>query len=388
MVQRPKPADRARCADGQRPDAHLQYTNVLPRGKKHDYFTAALPFAQKGTAVQIPLGTTAPVVPNMSDPVLGSNAPFFSIQGSTWPGPLQNSYMAGTLGSANITFEEGAPGGSGIIRWGTTPNSPGLVVDLSQASAATINTLRLGVTTQQLLEKDARGGTRYVENIREHFGVRPPDYRLQRPEYIGGGKTMVNSHPVAQTSESDGTPQGNIAAFTTAHGGGHCFNYAATEHGVIIGLVNVRTDLTYQQGTDRMWTKQTRGEYYFPVFANIGEQPVYQREIFTTGTIGNDETVFGYQEAWAEYRYTPNKITGLFRSTTPNNIDIWHYGEEFDSSPALNADFIIDPSKTVLARSMAVGDQANGQQILFDALTVNQATRPMPTYSVPGLKRF
>ena len=257
----------------------------------------------------------------------------------------------------------------------------------SSATAATINQLRQSFQIQKLLERDARGGTRYTEIVRAHFGVISPDARLQRPEYLGGGSSPLIVTPIAQTSgtgiSGSTTPQGDLAAVGTIMANRHGFTQSFTEHGVIIGLVSVRADLTYQQGLDRMWSRSTRYDFYFPAFAMLGEQPVYNKEIYVRGD-ANDNLVFGYQERWAEYRYKPSKITGLFKSTSAGTIDNWHLAQKFSSLPTLNSTFIQDnpPVDRVV---VAVGAAANGQQFIFDSFFDCKTARPMPLYSVPGL---
>jgi len=341
---------------GDGPDTVANY-NLLKRGKRKDYFTSALPWPQKGASVTLPLGSKAPIVS----------------QG--YAGSLPNAYP-----SAN-----GTPTGSGPYTWGLTGNNA-IYADLSSATAATINQLRQSFQIQKLLERDARGGTRYTEIIRSHFGVISPDARLQRPEYIGGGSTSININPIAQTSATGvtggSTPVGTLAAMGTALAHNHGFTQSFTEHGVIIGLVSVRADLTYQQGLAKMWSRSTRYDFYFPAFATLGEQAVLNKEIYVTGTTTDDD-VFGYQERWAEYRYNPSRISSLFRSTASGTIDAWHLAQKFTTLPTLNSTFIVD--NPPVERVVAVGSAANGQQFIFDSFFDVRKTRPMPMYSVPGL---
>jgi len=275
----------------------------------------------------------------------------------------------------------GSETGAASLASGTVAN---LYADLSSATAATINQLRQSFQIQKLLERDARGGTRYTEIIRSHFGVVSPDARLQRPEYLGGGSTPINITPIPQTSGTGatGTPLGNLAAYGTYLANGHGFSQSFVEHGYVIGLISVRADLTYQQGLRKMWSRSTRYDFYFPVFAMLGEQAVLNKEIYCDGS-ANDSSVFGYQERWAEYRYNPSQITGLFKSTSAGTVDPWHYAQKFASLPTLNSTFIQDTPP--LARNLAVGSAANGQQLLLDAFFDIRAARPLPLYSVPGL---
>lgn len=323
----------------------------------------------------MPLGTSAPVYG-----VAEGLAPLFRVNGGV------ASSLTMTNGVANATWSPTPNAASAGTPGFANNQGTGLIADLSAATAATINQLRLSFQIQKLLERDARGGTRYTEIIRAHFGVISPDARLQRPEYLGGGSTPISVNPIAQTSATgiDGgaTPVGTLAAMGTAVASHHGFTQSFTEHGYVIGLINVRADLTYQQGLRRHWSRSTRYDFYFPAFAMLGEQAILNKEIYLTGG-GQDTAVFGYQERWAEYRYTPNEITGLFRSTAAGTIDPWHLAQNFSALPTLGATFISDTPP--LSRILAVGAAANGKQLLLDAFFDIKAARPMPVYSVPGL---
>jgi len=352
---------------GDGPDLHTagQY-KLLRRGKRHDYFTSCLPWPQKGPGVTIPLGGSAPVISN-------GIAPEFNI------GTALGRSFGGT-GSNNQTIWAG---GTAPLANATFGDETGLEADLTQATAATINSLREAFQIQKIFERDARGGTRYTELIKSHFGVTSPDARLQRPEYLGGGSTPVDINPIPQTSPTGtyaDTPQGNLAAVGSVTAMGHGFTTSFTEHCLIIGLVSVRADLTYQQGINRMFSRKARFDFYWPALSHIGEQAVLTKEIFADGNAANDEKVFGYQERYAEYRYKPSLITGQLRSTAPLSLDAWHLAQDFSTAPVLDDTFIVE--NPPVDRCIAVPSEPH---FIFDSYIKMQCTRPMPVYGVPGL---
>lgn len=374
--------DSLKVPTGDGPDNLSDY-NLVRRGKRHDYFTSCLPWPQKGPGVEISIGGTASVS--------ASGTPTFkAVQVSGTRGELvRNPNTLGGIMPVGSGFDfnsvDYAPQGYKVA--GDTGSmmhldwlSPGLKVDLSTATPISINDLRQAFQIQKLYERDARGGTRYTEILRSHFGVISPDARLQRPEYLGGSSARISINPVQQTSATnDTTPQGNLAAFGVASDSFHGFSKSFVEHGYIFGFVNVRADLTYQQGLNRMWSRQGRFDFYWPVLAHLGEQAVLNKEIYAQGT-ADDDKVFGYQERYAEYRYYPGQITGKFRSTDPHPLDSWHLAQKFSSLPTLSSQFIED--NPPVERVIAVQDEP---QFLFDSYIRLKCARPMPVYSVPGL---
>ena len=339
------------------PDTLTNYT-LLKRGKRHDYFTSALPWPQKGEAVSLPLGTSANIYTTGNDSTQNPVGVFWGTE--TQPNQVKDS--------GNLVYVS------------PDKTSENLYADLSNATAATINQLREAFQIQRLYEKDARGGTRYTEVIQSHFGVTSPDARLQRPEYLGGGKDRININPVAQTSSTDTTtPQGNLSGYGTTGFTGHRFNKSFTEHSVVIGLACVFADLTYQQGLARHFSRQTRWDFYWPALAHLGEQAVLNKEIYAQGT-SDDDNVFGYQERYAEYRYKPSNVTGQMRSNFAQSLDTWHLAQDFGSLPALNASFIEE--NPPVDRVTAVQDYPN---LILDMYFKLKCARPMPTYGVPGL---
>lgn len=394
-------------------DTNSTGATLLRRNKYHDYFTSALPWPQKGNAVDVNFGVGGPI--EWEDQSynaiakVGSNnwakkfykvdnpnnrvflAPSSSVPSSenriTLTPPAKSGDVEDPVYPRGALYPSGDAwiyAGSGSYEDAAEVNSPISLPTLKfvgeTGAGLTINDLRQAFQVQKLLERDARGGTRYTEILRSHFGVVSPDARLQRPEYLGGSSTRILMNSVAQTAATnDVTPQANLSAFGLFGDSFHGFSKSFVEHGYIIGLVNVRADLSYQQGVNRMWSRKSRLDFYFPVLAHLGEQAVLNKEIYAQGTAADDQ-VFGYQERFAEYRYSPSVITGKMRSTDPQTLDIWHLAQKFDSLPTLTSQFIQD--NPPVSRVVAVQSEP---QFILDAWFDLKCIRPMPVYSVPGL---
>lgn len=386
--------DSLTFSTGDGPDLITNYLSLLPRGKRKDYFTSAFTSPQKGPPVEVPIGSTADLtIANNSSIITNSLTPRFTYGA---PADFQNQTLQAfkdpattsrvDLFSGRVFTAAETVGVNAEAQFG---NQSGLKidlnnvkVDLSTATATTINQLRQAFQLQRMYERDQRGGTRYTELVRSHFGVISPDARQQRPEFLGGGTLNVNVNPIAQTSATldDSTPQGNLSAMGTFSTKGHIrFTKSFTEHEIIIGFLSARADLNYQQGINKMWLRQTRDDFYWPTYAHLGEQAILNKELYAQGTSA-DEEVFGYQERYSEYRYKPGIITGAFRSNYAQSLDIWHLAQDFATLPALNGGFIQE--QPPMGRIVAVPSE---KTFLADIFTELHCTRPMPTYSTPGL---
>lgn len=367
------------------PDDLTDYTAVLKRGKRKDYITSCLPWPQKGTAISLPLGTSAPVIGD------GTALKLFDGTDNLWVNynnDIGTGIMGVTLSSAAVGA---APAGSVPLNdkvIGASQTDPsGLIANLSAATAATVQQLREAFAFQQILELDARSGSRYTEYLQGTWGQRPEDYRLQRPEYLGGSSRPIQITAVQQTSGTPAvvsldpgqTPQGNLSAH--AQGSSQAgFQKSFVEHGIVMGMVNVRSDITYQQGLHRSWTRQTRFEFPHPALMHLGEQAVLNQEVCSTSVSATNIATFGYQERWAEFRYKQSYVSGAFRSNAAAPLDAWHLALDFASVPTLGDTFIQDDPP--LDRVIAVPDEP---QIIMDSFSKISHTRAMPTFSVPGL---
>lgn len=362
-------------------DSAITLAKPLKAAKVFDYYTGALPEPQKGEPITIPITGSAPIGlynATTGDVTINSKKikEIFNevgVGGTSGLYPMEY-WDPGDGPTANKGLAVGQLRGEGF-------KGVNLGADLSSVNATTINQLRQAFQIQKLLEKDARGGTRYREVLREHFGVISPDSRMQIPEYLGGYRLPINVSQVIQTSSTDSTsPLGNTAALSVTTMNKPMFTKSFTEHGFIMGLAVVRTDQTYQQGIERMWSRKGRYDYYWPVLANIGEQAILNKEIYAQGS-AKDEEAFGYQEAWADYRYKPSKVTGLFRSNAQQSLDAWHYAQDYNALPTLSTAWM-EQSNTEMKRTLARSDQPD---FIADFYLMNKTTRCMPVYSIPGL---
>ena len=361
--------------------AALTGANLLPVNKYFDYFTGALPEPQKGPDVLLPLGNTAPVI-TMTTDITGVTGSSPSLRfASNTPINSQANIVITPTGSGKGTLNH-TTANKDALNGNLIPAN--LYANLAEATSATINELRLAFQLQKLYERDARGGTRYIEIIKSHFGVTSPDARLQRPEYLGGERIPINIDQVIQTSGTmqGTTPQGNTGAYSLTGNQGSYFKHSFVEHGYVLGLACVRTEHTYQQGLEKIWNRKNRFDFYWPALANIGEQAILNKEIYLQSSKEVNEQAFGYQEAWAEYRYKPSRVSSAFRGNV-GSLDAWHYADYYEALPKLSAEWLEETYKNV-DRTLAVQSTLEDQYIA-DFWFKCKCTRPMPIYSIPGL---
>lgn len=357
------------------------YLPCPPRGKRHDYFTSALPWTQKGPGVSIGLAGTAPIALNSNAKVVPNTVSQYFNQAGVkglktagsgvnailYPGPTSTDTLLALQTPISVSAQQGL--------------ADNFYANLDASSVFTINSLRTAFQMQKFYERLARGGSRYTEVLRSFFGVVSPDARLQRPEFLGSFTKMMNINPIAQTSSTnDTTPQGNLSAYGVTGAKFHGFTKSFVEHGYVFGFCCARADLTYQQGINRMWTRSTVYDWYWPTFAHLGEQAILLKEIYATGDIEQDNSVFGYQERYAEYRYKPSVICGKFRSNIKGNLDVWHLSQYFETAPKLSPEFIEED--VPIGRIVAVPSEP---QFLIDIGFKYITVRPMPMFGTPGL---